>query len=122
MPNPNLKPDQGENLVVLADMGLANPRAYVRLAAILRQQIADGTLQPGERTPSLTHLNHEYGHARLTCSKALRTLEGEGLLTRIRGLGYHARVRLTNRPVAELRQFRRCSARKRKEMATDEKP
>jgi DNA-binding transcriptional MocR family regulator len=37
--------------VVLTHMGLMDPRAYVRLAAILRQQIADGTLQPGGRTP-----------------------------------------------------------------------
>ena len=78
--------------MVLAEKGLADPRAYVRLAAILRHQIADGTLQPGGRTPSLTRLSQEYGHARLTCSKALRTLEAEGVLTRIPGLGYHVRV------------------------------
>ena len=77
--------------MVLAHMGLTDPRAYVRLAAILRQQIADGTLQPGGRTPSLTHLSREYGHAPLTCSNALRMLESEGLLTRIPGLGYHVR-------------------------------
>ena len=80
--------------MVLENMGLRDPRAYVRLAAILREQITDGTLQPGGRTPSLTHLSHEYGHAPLTCSKALRMLEGEGLLTRIPGLGYHVRVGL----------------------------
>jgi len=39
--------------VVLAHMGLMDPRAYVRMAAILRQQIADGTLQPGAN--SLAH-------------------------------------------------------------------
>jgi DNA-binding GntR family transcriptional regulator len=77
--------------VVLAHMGLIDPRAYVRLAAILRQQIADGTLQPGERTRSLTRLSQEHGHAPLTCSKALRMLEAEGLVTRIPGLGYHVR-------------------------------
>ena len=77
--------------MVLPHMGPMEPRAYVRLAAILRQQIADGTLPPGRRTPSLTHLSQEYGHSRLTCSKALRMLEGEGLLTRIPGLGYHVR-------------------------------
>jgi DNA-binding GntR family transcriptional regulator len=45
--------------VVVAQMGPMDPRAYVRLAAMLRQQIADGTLQPGGRTPSLTRLSHE---------------------------------------------------------------
>jgi DNA-binding GntR family transcriptional regulator len=77
--------------VILGHLGLADPRAYVRLAAIVRQQIADGTLQPGGQTPSLTRLSEEHGHARLTCSKALRMLEGEGLVTRIPGLGYHVR-------------------------------
>ena len=42
--------------MVSAHAGLADPRAYVRLAAMLRQQIGDGKLQPGERTPSLTAL------------------------------------------------------------------
>jgi hypothetical protein len=37
--------------VVLGHLGLADPRAYVRLAAILRQQIADGTLQPVGEPP-----------------------------------------------------------------------
>ena len=77
--------------MVLAHMGPMDPRAYVRIAAILRHQIADGTLQPGERTPSLTRLSQEHGHARLTSSKALRTLEGEGLVTRFPCLGYHVR-------------------------------
>ena len=69
--------------------GLADPRAYVRLAAIVRQQITDGTLKPGQPAPPITRLSQEYGHARPTCGKALRMLEDEGLLTRIPGLGYY---------------------------------
>jgi DNA-binding transcriptional MocR family regulator len=49
----------------------------------------DGTLEPGQPAPSITRLSQEHGHARPTCSKALRILEGEGLLTRIPGLGYY---------------------------------
>jgi DNA-binding GntR family transcriptional regulator len=56
---------------------------------MLRQQIADGALKPGRPAPSLTQLSHAHGHARPTCGKALRMLEGEGLLTRIPGLGYY---------------------------------
>jgi ribosomal protein S19E (S16A) len=67
----------------------SDPRAYVRLAAMLRRQIADGTLAAGMPTPSITTLSQQYGHARQTCAKALRTLEDEGLLTRIPGLGYY---------------------------------
>jgi DNA-binding GntR family transcriptional regulator len=60
-----------------------DPRAYVQMAAVVRQQIAVGALQPGQPAPSITHLAREYGHARPTCSKALRLLEGEGLRIRI---------------------------------------
>ena len=72
-----------------SDAGLADPRAYLRLAATMRRQISDGTLQPRQPAPSITHLSLEYGHPRPTCGKALRTLEDEGLLTRIPGLGYY---------------------------------
>src|ERR1700748_2688738 len=64
----------------------SDPRAYVRLAARMRREIAEGTLAPGMPTPSITTLSQQYGHARQTCAKALRTLEDEGLLTRIPGL------------------------------------
>ena len=74
-----------------AQVNLADPRAYLRLAALIRQQIGDGILQPGRPAPSITRLSQEHGHARQTCGKALRILEGEGLLARIPGLGYYVR-------------------------------
>lgn len=67
----------------------SDPRAYVRLAAKLRQEIAGGILTPGMPAPSATSLSREYGHARQTCTKALCALEDEGLLTRIPGVGYY---------------------------------
>ena len=67
----------------------SDPRAYIRLAAILRQEIADGKLPPGKPTPSITTLSQRYGHARQTCAKALRLLVDEGLLIRYPGLGYY---------------------------------
>jgi len=67
----------------------ADPRKYVRLAAALRGRILDGTLRPGESVPSISTLAAEHGGwARHTCAKALRLLEGEGLLVRVHGLGY----------------------------------
>ena len=75
--------------MVLPHVGLTDPRAYVRLAAIVRQQIIDGKLWPGGPAPSITFLSQEHGHARPTCGKALRILEDEGLLTWIPGLGYY---------------------------------
>jgi DNA-binding GntR family transcriptional regulator len=68
---------------------LADPHAYRRLAALIRQQIGDGTLRPGRAAPSITSLSQEHGYARQTCGQALRILEGEGLLARIPGLGYY---------------------------------
>ena len=61
----------------------------MRLAALLRRQIAEGTLAPGMPTPSITTLSQEYGHARQTCAKALNVLVDEGLLIRYPGLGYY---------------------------------
>jgi GntR family transcriptional regulator len=75
--------------MTMAYSGLADPRAYVRLAAIVRRQVIDGMLEPGQPAPSITRLSQEYGHARPTCGKALRLLEGEQVLTRIPGLGYY---------------------------------
>ena len=72
-----------------AHTGLVDPRAYVRLAALVRQQITDGTLKSGQPAPPITRLSQEHGHARPTCGKALHLLEDEGLLTRIPGLGYY---------------------------------
>ena len=68
-----------------------DPRAYMRMAAVVRQQVAVGALQPGRPAPSITHLAREYGHARPTSSKALRLLEDEGLLIRVPGLGYYVK-------------------------------
>ena len=70
-------------------MTTPDPRAYIRVANQLRQQIADGTLRPGQPTPSITTLVQDHGVARQTAAKALRLLESEGLVTRIPGLGYY---------------------------------
>jgi GntR family transcriptional regulator len=75
-----------------------DPRAYVRMAERLRRQISEGTLAPGMPAPSITTLSQQYGHARQTCARALRVLEGEGLLVRIPGLGYHVAQRPVIRP------------------------
>ncbi len=68
---------------------LTDPRAYRRLAAMIRLEIRSGSLRRGQPTPSITTLSQEHGHARQTCSKALRMLEDEGLVARFPGLGYY---------------------------------
>jgi DNA-binding GntR family transcriptional regulator len=70
-----------------------DPRAYVRLAGLLRSMITSGDLAPGSPAPSITSLCQEQGHARQTCAKAMRLLEDEGLLRRVPGLGYYVKRR-----------------------------
>jgi DNA-binding GntR family transcriptional regulator len=66
-----------------------DPRKYVQLASLLRGQILDGSLRPGDCAPSISTLAAEHGGwARQTCAKALQLLEAEGLLLRVHRLGY----------------------------------
>ena len=71
----------------------SDPRAYIRLAAELRRDIASGKLQPGKPTPSITTLSQEHGLARQTVAKALGLLADEGLVIRVPGLGYYVTER-----------------------------
>ena len=54
---------------------------YQQAAAIVRAQITDGTLKPGQPAPSGDALARLTGFATLTCRKALRTLISDGVLT-----------------------------------------
>lgn len=69
--------------------GQPDPRAYMRLAALLRDQITDGKLVPGEPIPSIAALRRDQGHSRQTAGKAMRLLADEGLIYRVPGLGYY---------------------------------
>jgi GntR family transcriptional regulator len=70
-----------------------DPRAYVRIADLLRQQITAGRLRPGQPVPSITTLTQDHGVARQTAAKALQMLESEGLVHRVPGLGYYVSER-----------------------------
>ncbi|HEY1665467.1 MAG TPA: helix-turn-helix domain-containing protein [Trebonia sp.] len=54
---------------------------YAQAAAIVRAQITDGTLKPGQPAPSGAQLARLTGYSTLTCRKALRTLISDGTLT-----------------------------------------
>src|SRR5262245_18375590 len=54
---------------------------YARVAASVLRQIADGTLRPGEPSPSGAALSRVTGYSTLTCRKALRQLIADGLLS-----------------------------------------
>jgi DNA-binding GntR family transcriptional regulator len=78
--------------MVDVELNANDPRSYVRMAVMIRQQIAEGNLQPGDPTPSIETMAEEYRHARQTCAKALRLLVDEGLAHRVPGLGYYVTV------------------------------
>lgn len=60
---------------------------YQRIADELRDYIASGTLQEGERAPSTNELSAFHSVNPTTAAKALTALHQEGLVEKRRGLG-----------------------------------
>ncbi len=61
---------------------------YRQLAAILRDQITSGQLEPGRPVPSEKQLGQEYGVARGTARKAIAVLrDDEHLVVTVTGRG-----------------------------------
>ncbi len=76
----------------------ADPRAYIRIAAVLRERITAGELAPGQATPSITRLCADLGVARQTAAHALHVLQDAGLVHRVPGLGYYVCNDILSRP------------------------
>ena len=74
---------------ICRDWYRADPRAYIRIAAVLRERISAAELAPGQATPSITRLCADHGVARQTAAHALHVLQDAGLVYRVPGLGYH---------------------------------
>lgn len=68
------------------DKGLMQP-LYLQLENLLRRQIENGDLRPGDRLPSEPDLAQKYGISRMTARRALDSLVAEGLLERHAGKG-----------------------------------
>jgi GntR family transcriptional regulator len=66
--------------------GAAEP-IYQQIGAQLRRLIASGQLPPGEVLPSVRDMAIQHAINPMTVSRAYCQLEGEGLLTRLRGKG-----------------------------------
>lgn len=62
---------------------------YLRIAADLRQQIADGRLVPGNLLPSESALANEHGVSRVTVRKALTELKNDGIVDSRQGFGWY---------------------------------
>jgi DNA-binding GntR family transcriptional regulator len=76
----------------------ADPRAYIRIAAVLRERITAGDLAPGQAMPSITRLCADHGVARQTAAHALHVLQDAGLVYRVPGLGYHVCNAILSQP------------------------
>lgn len=73
--------------------------AYLRVAADLRAQIADGRLAPGEKLPSAPTLAHHYGVGTDTVRDALAQLSNQGLVVTRQGYGTRVREQQERIPV-----------------------
>ena len=58
---------------------------YGRVAAVLRSQIVEGLVKPGEALPPIDSLARTYGVARVTVRQAIQRLAHEGLVISRRG-------------------------------------
>lgn len=75
---------------------LRRPKAAETISQNLREMIAQGNLQDGDALPSAEVLRRQFGVSAPTLREGLRVLEGEGLITIVRGRGGGARVRKPN--------------------------
>lgn len=73
---------------------------YEDISNWLREKIIDGTFATHEKIPSEKELAAKFGYSRQTVRQAIRTLEMEGLLTRMQGSGTYV-----NRCMARLSQI-----------------
>jgi DNA-binding transcriptional regulator YhcF (GntR family) len=76
---------------------LSSVPKYMRVAATVRDRIANGTLKPGSPAPSAAALSRATGYSELTCRKALRVLIADAAL--VPGLTRNARARVAGQVV-----------------------
>lgn len=72
--------------------------AHVQIAAALRDAIEDGEFQPGQAVPPRAQLIEHFGVANATISRAIATLQEEGLLVGRPGSGVFVRLHREKQP------------------------
>jgi GntR family transcriptional regulator len=70
----------------MVEHGRSQPPSW-QLAALLRAQIKNSELAPGEKLPPIVTLASEHHVTTNTVQKALRILKDEGLVTSVAGYG-----------------------------------
>lgn len=61
--------------------------SYLAIVADIRDRIASGRLRPGDKVPSTRQLTRAWGVAIATATRALSTLQSEGLVKSVVGVG-----------------------------------
>jgi GntR family transcriptional regulator, histidine utilization repressor len=70
---------------------LSPPQApYARVKQFLKKELSHGRWPPGALMPSEAELVSKFGVSRMTVTRALRELQGEGLVDRVQGVGTFA--------------------------------
>lgn len=68
------------------------PAAYLRIARVLRREIALGRLPPGARLPSETQLMMRHAVARSVAKWAIALLKADGRVEERPGSGFYVRL------------------------------
>lgn len=88
------------------ELGKKSSRAiYLQLLDIIKVQIQDKRLQPGELLPSEHEFCDHYGISRTTVRQTFRELEEHGLIVRRRGLGTYISEPKVSRQLGNLYSF-----------------
>ncbi|WP_406094708.1 GntR family transcriptional regulator [Kitasatospora purpeofusca] len=92
---------------------------YIQAAEILRADILEDRLRPGDKLPSARALQQRYGISSSTIQSALRVLKDEGLVYSVQGRGSYVRARdphdATYRQDAILEELKEISDRARED-------
>jgi DNA-binding GntR family transcriptional regulator len=80
--------------------------AYVQLADILRERIAEGEFHAGDRLPTEAELIHAYGLSPVTVRRAVKILVDEGAVTATPGRGTFVEAASIASASFDLRSFR----------------
>ena len=83
-------------------MGSSTEFKYQHIYRDLKSALTDGRIQPGERLPTENELVQRYGVSRPTATKALNSLQQEGLVDRKIGSGTYATTHQPNRAPSHL--------------------
>ena len=74
----------------MASPPLSAAAPYHRVKHYLKDALAQGRWQPGALMPSEAELVAQFGVSRMTVNRALRELQGDGMVERVQGVGTFA--------------------------------